>query len=155
MRIYILLLLFGISHAFDNTPYEDLYIELDPSDKSFDWKDTYCPPGYFRIIDKVGTENCLLCRLSFFRERYTQTNLNTSTVPIKYRHGKCCLNSHHRVCEKLKESFLRCTEECPKCPHDGLPPTKIDNPIIYLLPTVDEVVDSEIQNQTSITNTTN
>lgn len=146
MRIYILLLLFCISYAFDNTPSNDLYLEVDPSDRSFNWKDTYCPQGYFRIIDKVGNENCLLCKLSLFRERYTQTNLGEN-IPVKYRHGKCCLNSHHRVCEKLKESFLQCTGECPKCPHNGLEPTP--KPVVYLLPSP---IDSEIQNQTNTTN---
>lgn len=153
MRIYILLVLFGMTYAFDDTPLNDLYIDQDPSDKSFDWKDTYCPPGYFRIIDRVGNENCLLCRLSFFRERYVQVNLNASEIPLKYRHGKCCLNGHHHVCEKLKKSFLRCTEECPKCPHGGLQPTPINNPISYEIPIVPiEEVDSEVQNQTNTTN---
>ena len=75
MRIYILLVLFGISYATNDTPSDDLYLEMDPSDRSFDWEDTYCPPGYFRTIDKVGNENCLLCSLSFFRERYTQNSI--------------------------------------------------------------------------------
>lgn len=148
MRIYILLLLFGISYASDNTPLSDLYLEVDPSDKSFDWEDTYCPPGYFRTIDKTGNENCLLCNLSFFKSRYTQTNLDEN-IPVKYRHGKCCINSHHRICEKLKESFLQCTEACPKCPHTGLVPTPKPIPVVYSLPIAD---DSEVQNQTNITN---
>lgn len=95
------------------TPLDDLFIFDDPSDKSFQFIKTYCTRGEFLMIDSNGNEDCYVCDLDLFKERYDEINLNVS---LPYRHGKCIMNPHHWICKMLVWEFMKCSQWTTVCP---------------------------------------
>ena len=111
------------------THLDDLFIANEPSDRTFEFVNVYCPRGQYNTIDTYGDESCEECNLELFQARYNEVNLNE---PIRYRHGKCLINSHHHICRTILREFMKCSQwssVCPKTPAPNLIPTPYNPPV--------------------------
>jgi hypothetical protein len=95
----------------------DFYEEFDPESNPIDqpiWntKDTACGPNKFVTIGATGELECGDCSGSndpaaFLVEFSTKRDSGTGV-----KHGKCCINSHHHVCQQLLNSYkMQCTDD--------------------------------------------
>tara|TARA_Y100000817_G_scaffold49099_2_gene35020 strand:+ start:1096 stop:1719 length:624 start_codon:yes stop_codon:yes gene_type:complete len=101
----------------DLGPDPDFYEEFDPEPNPIDqpvWntKDTACGPNKFVTIGDTGELECGDCSGSndpaaFLVEFSSKRDSGTGV-----KHGKCCINSHHHVCQQLLNSYkTQCTDD--------------------------------------------
>jgi hypothetical protein len=90
------------------TRLDTRYLAVDPSDGTFDWSLGACGAQQFRRL--VGSsEACEACDLHTFATAYRSVVLGNNTA-AKYRHGRCCSNTHHDVCVKMRAEY---DAQCP------------------------------------------
>ena len=99
----------------DNGAYE----EFDPEPHEIDhvyWQsqsDLCAFQGKFALLTQ-GRLVCVPCSYNLFKFEYEMSNIgmDVSHLPDNQkatRHGKCCYNTHHKVCQKMLEEYqLRC-----------------------------------------------
>jgi len=87
------------------------YLAADPSDLSFAWSLGACGAQQFRRL--VGSsETCEACDRKAFATAYKSVVLDNNTAAT-YRHGRCCSNTHHDVCIKMRAEYdAQCPETC-------------------------------------------
>ncbi len=101
--IILLSILFVIANADDfmsaepeeSTSYSTLLSEFQNEE------DQQCGGNQFVTIDANGALKCETCDKTTFNDEYTADKHDRAT----YKHGKCCVNSHHNVCKMLLKSF--------------------------------------------------
>jgi plastocyanin len=88
-------------------PVTDFYLEADPEsaplDQSvWDTKDVACGDQFVSIQMVAGVPEltCRSCTAGNFKLEFTKRQM---IAP--HRHGKCCVNSHHHVCQQLMNSY--------------------------------------------------
>ena len=93
--------------------YEEFDPEPNPIDQStWDTQDTACGTNKFVTIGASGDLECGDCSGSndpaaFLVEFSAKRDSGTGV-----KHGKCCINSHHHVCQQLLNSYKReCTDD--------------------------------------------
>lgn len=97
----------------DNGSYE----ELDPEPYEIDhvyWQsqsDLCAFEGKFALLTQ-GRLVCVPCSYNLFKFEYEMSNtgMDVSNLPDNQkatRHGKCCYNTHHKVCQKMLEEYQR------------------------------------------------
>lgn len=116
----------SLSSGFDGTKQysvepsgitPDLYEEFDPEpnpidQSTWDTQDTACGTNKFVTIGASGDLECGDCSGSndpaaFLVEFSAKRDSGTGV-----KHGKCCINSHHHVCQQLLNSYKReCTDD--------------------------------------------
>ena len=67
--------------------------------------------GKFALLAQ-GKLVCVPCSYNLFKFEYEMSNtgMDVSHLPVNQkatRHGKCCYNTHHKVCQKMLEEYQR------------------------------------------------
>jgi hypothetical protein len=80
----------------------------DPSDGTYELNE-WCFPGQFPFVKIDGEVQCRTCSRTLFMSTFNLNTIN-STDP-SFRRGGCCINSHHRVCQKMMYRYkLACIQ---------------------------------------------
>lgn len=93
----------------------DAFIVDDPEFSVIDFssKSSECSnisPFKYAKLHTDSTLRCELCGRDSFLESYNANTMDSTITGT--RHGVCCQNSHHRVCQKMIEEYkLRCEYE--------------------------------------------
>lgn len=103
------------SNGFKCVPRDKtLFMYYDPSDGSFEWdgEDKKCHRlGKYAHLTVDGTIECEYCNYTKFLESYHKSIVE-SDILASFRHGSCCVNTHHKVCEEmLNEYKTQCESE--------------------------------------------
>jgi len=70
-----------------------------------------CADGEFAHMSPSGDGfNCVTCNLKTFIDEYS-----TKRTIGRYKHGKCCRNTHHTVCHSLLEEYTSKCENGATC----------------------------------------
>ena len=114
----------GLQNIPSGNNYEDnvcldiaAYDEFDP--ESYDIDDTYWQSmsdlchfqGKFALLSE-GHLVCVPCSYNLFKYEFEMSNadMDVSALPDNQkaaRHGKCCYNTHHRVCQKMLQEYQK------------------------------------------------
>ena len=84
-----------------------LFMYYDPSDESFDWagKDHICHRlGKYAHLTVDGEIQCEFCNYTKFLVSYHKSIIE-SHIQEMFRHGSCCVNTHHLVCDKMLQEY--------------------------------------------------
>ena len=101
-------------------PVTDFYLEADPESAPleqsvWDIKDVACGTQFVGIEMVAGVPEltCRSCTPSTFLLEFSKRQM---IAP--HRHGKCCINSHHHVCQQLLNSYKNtCVDDNGKKAH--------------------------------------
>ena len=101
-------------------PVTDFYLEADPEsaplDQSvWDTKDVACGDQFVSIEMVAGVPEltCRSCTAGNFKLEFSKRQMIAPQ-----RHGKCCINSHHHVCQQLMNSYKNtCADDNGKKAH--------------------------------------
>ena len=101
-------------------PVTDFYLEADPESAPleqsvWDTKDVACGNQFVSIEMVAGVPEltCRSCTPSNFKLEFGKRQMIAPQ-----RHGKCCVNSHHHVCQQLMNSYKNtCTDDNGKKAH--------------------------------------
>lgn len=91
-----------------------LFMYYDPSSQDFAWngQDDLCHrQGKYAHLTVDGQIQCEFCNYTKFLTSYHKSIIET-TVHRSYRHGSCCINTHHLVCNVLLNEYkAQCESE--------------------------------------------
>lgn len=94
-------------------PLPDFYQVSDPetspkADSVWETQDVDCGDGQFVSLESDGSFKCVGCDQNNFYSEYSVAR--TSGTGVK--HGKCCINGHHKVCQQLLNSYkTKCDDD--------------------------------------------
>jgi hypothetical protein len=103
--------------CIDSGVVEDFYEEFDPesaplAQSIWDVKDVSCGPNKFVTISGGGELVCGDCSGSNDPAAFLAEFSIKRKVGSGLKHGKCCINSHHKVCHQLMNSYKNtCTDD--------------------------------------------
>ena len=103
--------------CIDSGVVEDFYEEFDPesaplAQSIWDVKDVSCGPNKFVTISGGGELVCGDCSGSNDPAAFLAEFSIKRTIGSGLKHGKCCINSHHKVCHQLMNSYKNtCTDD--------------------------------------------
>lgn len=103
--------------CIDSGVVEDFYEEFDPeasplAQSIWDVKDVSCGPNKFVTINGGGELVCGVCSGSNDPAVFLAEFSTKRTTGSGLKHGKCCINSHHKVCHQLMSSYKNtCTDD--------------------------------------------
>ena len=103
--------------CIDSGVVEDFYEEFDPeasplAQSIWDVKDVSCGPNKFVTISGGGELVCGDCSGSNDPAAFLAEFSTKRTIGSGLKHGKCCINSHHKVCHQLMNSYKNtCTDD--------------------------------------------
>ena len=96
------------SNGFKCIPRDKtLFMYYDPSDGEFDWngEDKKCHRlGKYAHLTVDGEIECEFCNYTKFLESYHKSIIESNIVEM-FRHGSCCVNTHHLVCDKMLQEY--------------------------------------------------
>ena len=96
-------------------PVPDFYVASDPetspkADSTWETQDVDCGDGQFVSLDVSGAFKCVGCA-NGQQEFYDEYSI-ARTTGTGVKHGKCCVNGHHKVCQQLLNSYkTKCSDD--------------------------------------------
>ena len=117
-RFLLLILFVKTSASTSPDLYETVDRELSPlSDSEWGTRDVACGDNNFVSIATNGDLNCQPCNgdgpstgQELFLVEFEKIRADGEGTGVK--HGKCCINGHHKVCQQLLNSYkTKCTDD--------------------------------------------
>lgn len=113
--IFAILILLStlLLQLYAQTP--DFYVASDPeanpkADSLWETQDVDCGDGQFVSLEADGSFKCVGCaggQSNFYAEYSVARDTGTGV-----KHGKCCINGHHKVCQQLLSSYkTKCDDD--------------------------------------------